>query len=481
MKFDNWNYDKQGDFWRGDSWCLGRNIVVNIDEPMTRVEPRTTLPTQFRSNKRHPFEMQTGCITGNYLGNCVEGVDYDFYSSKVFRTPDDSSLDIVVRQIGGENLIQRLPDGGIARWISWPPPWQKAKTRWYGLWRIEYPDGRIERFLPELYSDSNQAYASYLAKENGKNGTSEKQPDGSVLLKDGGGRHYAKVVGDKFYPYAIPIGTPKGTIDYESRGWDYAGYGKGGGQALIGEGWTKDNGFEWAPQSKFYNSPDYARLESILRISKKAILAMRPSEVVTLYYSTGQFENYLDNRLYQPRYKGGLVPLYGTDVFLIETIIRQRLYAFRPDLYTVKLSDGSVVPGLINWAIFPPTDGLTCSHKKSGWDKFRDALDVVGATVASLIPGVGQLMALGITYANAKEKQRVLAEQMKLMETGRKFLELSQGAQAGTAEIIAKDPPSRADIEQQARAAGEPVPTAVATAGGGIGILLLGAALLAIA
>lgn len=454
MKFDNWDYRKQGEFDRTEGWYW-YNIVATIEEPLAPVEPRVGVPTQFRTKTgQRPFEVQSTC--------------YNSYgSAMVFRTPDDSTPDVVLNSIEGENLIQRLPDGGIARWISWPPPWQMPKKEtWYGLWRIEYPDGRIERFLPELYSNPNQTYASYLAKENGKNGVSEIQPDGSVLLKDGGGRTYAKLVGDKFYPYALAIGTAKHTLEWES---------KIGGGRLRNTGWTKDNGYEWSPQSGTYNSPDRARLESLLRISKQAILAMRPSDVVKLYYSTGQWEQYLDDRQYRVKYKGGLIPLYGESVLLIETMIRQRLYAFRPDLHTVKLSDGSVVPGLINWAIFPPLDGYTCYAKESGLSKVLKVFDVIGSVVTSLIPGVGQLAALGITYANAKEKQRVLADQMKLMESGVKFVELAQGAQAGAAEIVTKDPPSRADIEQQARAAGETVPTAAA-AGGGIGILLAGVA-----
>lgn len=456
MKFDNWDYSRQGEFDRTDT-LLRNEIVATIDEPLAPVEPRVGVPTQFRTKKGHrEFEVQSEC-------------DNSYGSAMVFRTPDDSTPDVVLNSIEGENLIQRLPDGGIARWISWPPPWQAkdiwTRETWYGLWRIEYPDGRIERFLPELYSNPNQTYASYLAKENGKNGVSEIQPDGSVLLKDGGGRTYAKLVGDKFYPYALAIGTEKGLL----KGWSM---GMGGRFRYMN--WAKGE-YEWSPQSGTFNSPDRARLESLLRISKQAILAMRPSDVVKLYYSTGQWEQYLDDRQYRVKYKGGLIPLYGESVFLIETMIRQRLYAFRPDLHTVKLSDGSVVPGLINWAIFPPLDGYTCYAKESGLSKLLKVFDVIGSVVTSLIPGVGQLAALGITYANAKEKQRVLADQMKLMESGAKFLELAQGAQAGAMEIIAKDPPSRADIEQQARAAGEPVPTATA-AGGGIGILLAGVA-----
>ena len=206
---------------------------------------------------------------------------------------------------------------------------------------------------------------------------------------------------------------------------------------------------------------------------------MRPSEVVSLYYSMGQWESFLDDRKYQVKYKGGLIPIYGESVFLIETMIRQRLYAFRPDLHTVKLSDGSVVPGLINWAIFPPLDGLECRSLPSGLDKVMGVFDIVGSLVTAAIPGLGLAVSLGITYANAKEKQRLLAEQMKLMESGAKFVELAQGAQAGAAEIVTKDPPSRADIEQEARAAGKSVPTsAVAAGGGGALILALAAAAL---
>lgn len=465
MKFADWNYWKQGEFDRTDGLC-GRNVVVEIDIPLTPVESRTNLPTQFRSKTRHPFEMQSGC-RGEGMSGCVG------YGAMVFRTPDESTPDEVAIPIGGENLIQRLPDGGIARWISWPTPWRAKSDAWYGLWRIEYPDGRIERFLPDIYSDANQSYANYLAKENGKDGVPERQADGSVLLRDGGGRIYARVSGDRFTPFVLAIGTSQQTIRYESSFT--------GGQFRSLD-WAK-GGYEWAEQTSTYTTPDHARLVGLSRISKQAASAMRPSEVVSLYYSTGHWEPDDGNDYLLARYVGGLVPISGTSVFLMETMVRQRLYAFRPDVHQVRLSDGSVVPGLLNWSIFPPLDGIQCVKKPpTGWGGLLNQfLGIASALMTAAVPGLGLAVSLGITYANAKEKQRVLADQMKLMESGAKFVELAQGAQAGAAEIVTKDPPSRADIEQQARAAGEPVPTAVATAGGGIGILLLGAALLAIA
>lgn len=466
MKFADWNYWKQGEFDRTDGLC-GRDIVVEIDTPLTPVEPRTNLPTQFRSKTRHPFEMQSGCRAEGMSGCSGYGV-------MVFRTPDQSTPDEVILPIGGENLIQRLPDGGIARWISWPPPWQAGREAWYGLWRIEYPDGRIERFLPEIYADPNQAHAGYLSREKGKDGTPERQPDGSILLRDGGGRPYARVMGNRFTPFALAIGTPVQTIRYES---SFTG---GRFRALV---WSK-GGHEWAEQTTTYTTPDHARLVSLSRLGRQAITSMRPSEVVSLYYSTGRWEADEGNDYLLARYVGGLVPISGTSVFLMETMIRQRLFAFRPDTHQVQLSDGSVVPGLLDWSIFPPLDGIQCLKKPpTGWGAILNTVLTVASTVVSAaIPGIGGLaIGLGMTYANAAEKQRTLAEAMKMMEAGGKFSALMQGAQTGAMEIVVKDPPTPAEIELEGRAAGNPGTVMGSSAGSGLGLLLAGAALLAIA
>ena len=466
MKFDNWEYWKQGEFERTDGLCP-KDMVIEIDQPLTPVEPRTNLPTQFRTKTRHPFEMQSGCRAESMSG-CVG------YSALIFRTPDESTPDEVILPIGGENLIQRLPDGGIARWISWPPPWQSGKDAWYGLWRIEYPDGRIERFLPEIYADVNQAHAGYLQREQGSQGVAERQADGGILLKDGGGRTYARVSGERFTPFVLAIGTARQTIQHESSFT--------GGQ-FKSLNWAR-NGYEWAEQSSTYTTAEHARLVSLSRISRQAVAAMRPSEVVSLYYSTGRWQADDGNDYILARYAGGLIPISGTSVFLMETMIRQRLYAFRPDVHRIRLSDGNIVPGLLDWSIFPPLDGLQCVRKPpTGFGAILEkTLMVASMLLLAAIPGIGGLaISLGITYANANEKQRLLADQMKLMESGMKFTTLMQGAQAGAAEIVVTDPPTRADIERDARAAGEPVPTSTVVAGGGVGILMAVAALLAIA
>lgn len=456
MKFDKWDYSRQGEFSRTDGLCW-RNFVVEVDTPLAPVEPRTGLPTQFRSKTVHPFEMQSQC-RGEGMTGCAG------FSGLVFRTPDDFTPDQIVVSIGGENLIQRLPDGGIARWISWPPPWQAKADAWYGLWRIEYPDGRIERFLPDLYSDRNQSHADYLARENGKDGVAESQPDGSVLLRDGGGRPYARVNGDRFTPFVLAVGTARSTIRYES---SFTG---GRFRSLD---WAKGS-YEWAEQTGTYTSPDHARLAGISRISRLTILSMRPSEVVSLYYSTGRWEPDDGNDYLLARYVGGVVPIEGYSVFLMETMMRQRLYAFRPDVHRVKLSDGNVVPGLLDWSIFPPLDGLQCVKKPpTGFGAIlNQVLGFASTLVTAAIPGLGLAVSLGITYANAGEQQRLLGEQMKLMESGAKFTALAQSAQSGVMEIVTKDPPSRADIEQEARAAGKPVPTSAVAAGGGSALIL---------
>jgi len=465
MKFDNWDYYKQGDFPRTDGLCP-KNIVVEVDTPLKPVESRTGLPTQFRSTTRHPFEMQSGCRAEG-MSECPG------YSSIVVRTPDRTTPDQVLLSIGGENLIQRLPDGGLARWISWPPPWRSGPEAWYGLWRIEYPDGRLERFLPEIYADANQAHAGYLTRENGSQGTPERQQDGSTILRDGGGRPYARVIGERFIPFVLAIGTDRSTIRYESSFT--------GGQ-FNSLDWSLGN-FEWAEQSSVYTSPDFVRLAQLSNLSLAAIAALRPAQVVQLYYSTGAWAVDDGNDWLMAKYVGGLAPVSGTSTFLMETMIRQRLYAFRPDVHQIALSDGQKVPGILNWAIFPPVDGIQCIRKPAtGFGAILEkVLTAASLVLLAAIPGIGGLaISLGITYANAKDKGKLLADAMILADASGKYLSLQQGAQAGAWHIVATDPPGAGQTELEARANGESVPVSAGGTGGGwlIPLVAIAAAML---
>lgn len=440
MQYADWDYSLQGDFARTDGLC-SRDIVIGVDTPMTAVEPRTGLPTQFRSRTRHPFEMQSGCRAEG-MSACVG------YGSFVVRTPDAETPDMIWMPIGGENWIQRLPDGGLARWISWPPPWQLGNDSWFGLWRIEYPDGRIERFLESIYTDGNQAWADYLAKEKGSQGV--VVPMGGVSgLRDGGGRIYAQVYEGRFTPFVLAIGTPRQTIQYEN---SFTG-GK-----FRGLDWASNN-FEWAVQGSVWTDPDHARLTALSRISRQAVLALSTADVVQMYYSTGAWEVDDGNDWLLARYRGGLVPLTGTSVFLAETMIRQRLYLWRPGLHEVRLSDGNVVPGLLNWSIFPPLDGIQCARKpKTGFGAILDQVLTVASTVLlAAIPGVGGLaIGLGMTYANYRDQGKLLADALRQAAAGNKYLQLVMGAQTGAYRIVATNPPDAAQAEQEARAAGLP-------------------------
>lgn len=460
MQYADWDYSRQGDFLRTDGLC-NRDIVLEVDTPLAPVEPRTGLPTQFRSRTRHPFEMQSGCRAEG-MSSCTG------YGSFVVRTPDADTPDVIWMPIGGENWIQRLSDGGLARWISWPPPWQLANDTWFGLWRVEYPDGRIERFLQSIYDDANQAWAGYLAREKGSQGMRVLQADGSSILKDGGGRSYARVDGNRFIPFALAIGTARQTIEYES------GFTGGRFRSLD---WAV-GGYEWAEQSTVWTDPQHAQLTTLSRLSKQAILALSAADVVKMYYSTGAWEVDDGNDWLLARYRGGLLPLTGTSVFLAETMIRQRLYQFRPGLHTVRLSDGNVVPGILDWAIFPPLDGIQCARKPpTGFGAIlQQVLTIASTVMVAAIPGIGGLaIGLGMTYANAKDQGKLLADALRQAEAGGKYTQLVMGAQTGAFQIVATNPPDAAQAEQEARAAGEPFTRPPASNG-----LLIAAAIAAV-
>jgi hypothetical protein len=392
------------------------------------------------------------------------------------RIPDPDAYDRIIRRYG-DTYVQMLDDGGIARWVTWPVGWQDPNpdgTRWVGLWRIEYPDGRIVRPMPDFYRPE-QAYWNYLQMEKDKDGTRVTLEDGSVVLVDGGGVEYARLVGDQMYPNGIFVQTGQGTVRYEST--------FPSGKFFF---WRSDiiaSDFRWFRQQSWYNSPTMARYRRILQPDLQVVKAMKPSEVLSLYYSIGQWEDLqvkISDRNYSlARYRPGFgnpfldtVPhgADGTEWAIRETDFRKHLYLWRPDLHVIRLGDGTPVPGLVDWALFPPLDGVTCFRKaKSGLEGFLEkAFGIASMALTAAIPGIGGvIIGLGMTYGTIREKQKAMAEQIRMAGEATRFLRLTQGTQQGVYEIVMVDPP-QADIldRLEGRAGGEMAPPSTSTATG---------------
>lgn len=478
----SWNYDMQGPFERTDQLC-NRGNVWDIRQPLASVHPATGLPVQFDVSRPHPFEVQLSC-----RGEGMRFVDGCGSPYIAIRSPSPDAYDQILRRYG-DTYVQMLDDGGIARWVTWPIGWQGPNpdgTRWVGLWRIEYPDGRIIRPMPDFYRP-DQAYWSYLQAENGKDGSKVTLEDGSVVLVDGGGVEYARLVDERMYPNGIFVQTGQATVRYESS--------FNSGKFFF---WKSDlvaSDFRWFRQQSWYNSPTMARYRKVLQPSMQVVKSMKPSEVLTLYYSIGAWEDMqvdISGRGYSlARYRPGFgnpfletVPhgADGTEWAIRETDFRRHLYLWRPDLHVIRLGDGTPVPGLIDWSVFPPLDGVACFRKeKSGFGAFLDqAFGVASMALSAAIPGIGGvIIGMGMTYGTLREKQQAMAEQIRRVGEATQFLRLSQGTQQGVYEIVTVDPP-RADILTQLenRAGGETTPPPAVTATGSSLWLLAGLAAL---
>lgn len=473
----SWNYDMQGPFERSDQLC-SRGNVWDVKEALASVHPATGLPIQFNVGRPHPYEVQLTCR--------AEGMT--FYSGcgspyVAIRLPSPDAYDPILRRYG-DTYVQMLDDGGNARWITWPVGWQDANpdgTRWVGLWRIEYPDGRIIRPMPSFYSPQ-QAYWPYLQQEDGKDGVRVTREDGTVVLVDGGGVEYARLVGDRMYPNGIIVQTGRDTVQYEST--------FPGGKFYAARDGLRASDFRWFPQESWYNSPQMIRFRRLLQPSKSTVQGLKPSEVLSLYYSVGAWEDLQvegPSRNYSlARYRPGFgnpfldtVPhgADGTEWAMRETDFRRHLYLWRPDLHVIRLGDGSPVPGLIDWSLFPPLDGVACFRKaKSGMDGFLEkAFGVASQVLVSAIPGIGGvIIGLGMTYANLKDKQKAMAEQLRMVGEATQFMRLTQGTQQGVYQIITTDPP-RADIldHLEDRAGGESTTPPPATTPAGTSLWIL--------
>lgn len=480
----SWNYDMQGPFERTDQLC-NRGNVWDVKEALASIHPATGLPIQFNVSRPHPYEMQLSC-----RGEGMRFVDGCGSPYVAVRVPNPDSYDRIIRRYG-DTYVQMLDDGGIARWITWPVGWQAPNldgTRWVGLWRIEYPDGRIVRPMPSFYSPE-QAYWSYLQAENGKDGTRVTREDGTVVLVDGGGVEYARLIGDRMYPNGIIVQTGRDTVQYESTFPT--------GKFYNQQSDLRSTDFRWFRQSSWYNSAEMIRLRKLLQPSQSTVQGLKPSEVLLLYYSVGAWEDLQvkisDLNYSLARYRPGFGNPYldtvphgadGTEWAMRETDFRKHLYLWRPDLHVIRLGDGTPVPGLIDWSLFPPLDGVACFRKaKSGMGGFLEkAFGIASMALTAAIPGIGGvIIGLGMTYANLRDKQKAMAEQLRMVGEATQFMRLTQGTQQGVYQIVTMDPP-RADIldHLEDRAGGESTPPPTPTPAGSSLWIIAGLAVLSV-
>jgi hypothetical protein len=457
-----WDYpiEGRGDkrrFWadtalgtkRPDWTCNYRPTVFTVTG---EIDPRIGLPTWFKSTWWEPYDVVVICSAENnpdqFGDTCMAGFD-------VFRVPDGD--DIIVLSLDALNHIQILPDGGLVRWLRWPPDmmiggWRTSVVDWIA-WRIEYPDGRIVDLAPEVwYANEGNPQIGLIRAARGKNGTPVQQEDGSTLLVDGSGRPYMRLDGLGYSPWALAAGSDWRVIRHP-RGFDQ--------QSAMAR-----NDYLWL---QFGFRVDQGILDGLQAVyaSRHLIRQWAPSEVLGVYYGLGQWEDSRAGRRHTPIYRAALFPDREGPIFAAwETELQRRIYDTRTDLWAVQMPDGSNRLGLLPWFLFPPLGGLPC-YEEARRDWLTKSLTVASIVVSSMIPGwVGLLITVATSYAELKDAQKSLQAQMKALEDARVAQGLAANAAEGGAGIVGG---YAAPQELLDRADGQETKTPAA---GGSGLLL---------
>lgn len=362
--------------------------------------------------------------------------------ARIVRAPDGKEQ---IFQQFGQTFVEPVAPGRFARWILYPPQDAQllGKHEWV-LWRYEGP-GLIENVAPVewvlgAFSSANRRWIwdSYHAGPRSVPG-----PEGRIAWVDGGGIPYGAE-----WPYS----DGKGPAAWEPArlastspwywfnanpvsldDWDTA-------PIPVSDLVDDKRGEEWRAGdhpgvwSRYKFGRTYWSALDGLRWTDEAIRALRPSKVVELYYGLGGWKMPDD-------WNGGnsRCPVYVSDRWggkhstvaaFVEYTLRDRIYDLRPDLHSIKLADGSTIPGLIDYRTFPPLDGLACELKGTTASAIGSAV----FTVASLLPGIGiwvsiaQMSAQLQNTLEAMETQGKVAAWVHDLKTGKTTLEAIDAA-----------------------------------------------------
>jgi hypothetical protein len=415
---------------------------------------------------------------------------------RIIRRDDDTTPDILMfvpidldTSWGNAGVwLQPLPDGGCARYYTSA----SGSVLWVSLWRIEYPDGRIEDVMSRGY-DTEKSYSfEYWQKyarqdvewSRGRNGASAMVGPDRVLL-DGTGCVYAILTDRGMVPVCRVPGrytngkTPEGLQCNQA------------GVNLKDDRWTID---AWSKTGKYTNTGplfdgELAKLVTMAQAPNSAFISLRPADALKLYYSIGgwraeRFYGYKkgDCDYNIPWYDARLAKVSGHKGAILELMIRQRLWVLRPDLTRVRLSDGSEVAGMVDPQLMPPADGQFLQKLGCRFDKITKAVNIAIDVVLAVVPG-GWALELGKLGLNAvqtvlqfNEAQRQLGQILELQESGKKFTRLVKDVQTGVMRIVAEDPPTQNEQDLRDRADGKPTTPTTSPSSGSSLILLAGAA-----
>lgn len=460
MRFPEHKYDRQGMFPRADgsAWWMSR-IVRTIAQSRGRVDVRTGLPLEIwlvddvGSYYEAPI-VQTIPNMDGVADTYIESFEHRKGTPLVIRTPDDVTPDVLMiippGGLNNQGAIQYLSDGSIARWLMWREDPPRGQV-WMGLWRIEHRDGKIERLLRLMYENRGATQRPYFLAEDGKDGRIMTLRDGRTALVDGGERAYAIIDGTSMFPLTVVTNyMDKGTATQFGPQWNTKHRSDYGG---INNHYDERLDAGWCPYVAWPQNDALSKLVSLATLSDSMLINMKPSMVLQVYYNVGQWiedgEVKSGTCTYtKVTFKSGLVEYEGFPAFLLGHMTRQRLWRLRPDLKTVMLSNGTVVPALIDPALFPPLDGMLSRRLKckNDWAKWVHIAGTVLMGIATAgAPFMVQLASLGFdagqSFLQAMEGQKGLAKALERVEAGEKLATTVKDVERGIEKVILVDAP----------------------------------------
>lgn len=317
------------------------------------------------------------------------------YFKRVVRVPGKG--DILFYKLW-ETWVQPVSPVLVARWVLRPAQEMgfTGRKEWV-LWRLEGP-GYIRNFAPpeSLAGIRGGPNFQWIWDSYQKPPTAVETSRGKVWT-DGGGIPYGVETADGWSPTLVPVSAAWYELNGNADGSDWSRTDITPMDLVLDVKKGKEYRQGSHPgiyQPITFNRQFFAALAS-LAFTDAQILSMSPATVVRLYYGMGKW--IMDNNcpVYQSPYWAGIpgsdkwpVSL-GVQAAVVEYKLRQRIYALRTDLHEIPLADGTKIPGIVDYASFPPRDGLEC--------KQRGAVDATATwvgLVASFLPGIGTWLSL---------------------------------------------------------------------------------------
>lgn len=344
-------------------------------------------------------------------------------------------------------LIQPISPGVFARWaVSFPTmkPWVAANftlIRFEGPGFVHYPgEGHSEQ-----YARIGGVFAPQYREWIWQSILSTPRKIGDVWV-DGGGVPYGRETASGWEVAIIDVWTVPRSAEFRNES----------APAYRGERLVQFADAKLRDPSTWigivYGNEYFSGRDKLRGFDDAKILAMSPSDVVSLYYGLGKWENIQSSRY--PRYTSPIMTVNGTAAAIYEYELRDRIYLLRKDLWNVKMADGTTIRGLVPYWEFPPLDGKVNTPNAGGHGFFQKIVGVIDSTLATatVVGAVAYYAAKGIELADAMKK----AESMRAKSNA--LLALQTDLVTGAKQIVA--------MEGTAPTSGDPAKASESGSGG---------------